>query len=34
MEYAQKGEVAKGRMQYVSAPAFEGFVYDITVVGV
>ena len=34
IHYAQKGEVAKGRMQYVSAPAFEGFVYDITVEGV
>ena len=31
IHYSQKGYVSQGRMQYVSAPAFEGFVYDITV---
>ena len=33
IHFSQKGFVSKDRMQYVSAPAFEGFVYDITVVG-
>lgn len=33
IHFSQKGLVAPGRMQYVSAPAFEGFVYDITVKG-
>ena len=33
IHYSQKGFVSPGRMQYVSAPAFEGFVYDITVSG-
>ena len=33
IHYSQKGYVSPGRMQYVSAPAFEGFVYDITVNG-
>jgi hypothetical protein len=33
IHYSQKGELSAGRMQYVSAPAFEGFVYDITVIG-
>ena len=33
IHYSQKGYVSQGRMQYVSAPAFEGFVYDITVNG-
>ena len=33
IHYSQKGFVSEGRMQYVTAPAFEGFVYDITVNG-
>ena len=33
IHFSQKGFVSPGRMQYVSAPAFEGFVYDITVIG-
>ena len=33
IHYSQKGCVSPRRMQYVSAPAFEGFVYDITVNG-
>ena len=33
IHFSQKGFVAPRRMQYVSAPAFEGFVYDITVKG-
>ena len=33
IHYSQKGYVSQGRMQYVSAPTFEGFVYDITVNG-
>ena len=33
IHFSQKGFVSPGKMQYVSAPAFEGFVYDITVIG-
>ena len=33
IHFSQKGFIAPGRMQYISAPAFEGFVYDIAVVG-
>lgn len=33
IHFSQKGSLSKDRMQYVSAPAFEGFVYDITVKG-
>ena len=33
IHFSQKGFIAPDRMQYVSAPAFEGFVYDITVKG-
>lgn len=33
IHFSQKGFIAPGRMQYISAPAFEGFVYDITIVG-
>ena len=33
IHFPQKGLVAPNRMQYISAPAFQGFVYDITVKG-
>lgn len=33
IHFSQKGSLSHGRMQYVSAPAFEGFVYDVTVKG-
>ncbi len=31
IHYSQKGFISPERMQYVTAPTFEGFVYDITV---
>ncbi len=33
IHFSQKGHLTPNRMQYISAPAFMGFVYDITVKG-